>query len=187
MGRHRRGAAGLLKQVGITDEPQITLSDPYDRADQNDRKWLHFRVTIGRRCWPGEIREAQRCLIEMTCEPVDGREPVTVQGMWATNTPPYMAEEANLRENDPHHRFSVVLRSSTRIRPTIQPKADVDADVTYVTGVGFLAHGYTTHRLTPGEYTLQVRLYSGSKTWSATRWKLKNPNKGIAGLETQRS
>lgn len=172
----------VLRRFGITNEPQIDVLSPFDRADANDRCWLHLRVEVKRKKWRGETKEVSGCLIELTFKRMDGTLLLQQQGMWAPDVPPYIETEATLREGDPSLRFSLVLRSLTEFRPPVQPKALVLPNKTYITGVEFLAHGYTTSQLEPGAYEVDVRLHSRGRTWSMTKWLLKNPDKGLDGF-----
>jgi len=175
------------KLFGITDEPNIIIGEPFDRANESFVRWLHLAVQIKRKRWVGEIKQIPQCRLEFIFRPIGGGDSLIIEGEWAPDQEPKKLVEKTLRENDTDMRFSIVVRSLVGIRPPIQPNAQVCPNITYITGMRFLEHGDTSAVLSPGTYELTIRLYAGHRTWSKTQWVLENPEQGIDGLVLRRS
>ena len=177
-------ARAILKPLGITDQPVVRFSEPYDRADPDTRTWFHVNAYAVRRRWPGRtVKPIPHCRIKLNFKPTDGGESIEVDGMWATNEPPHIASEVDLRVGEPHKPFPLVLRSDEAYPPPGQPSANVQPDITYITGSSFFAHGSTALQLRPGQYDVEAQLYSSEQTLGIVNLKLFNPEQGLYGFE----
>jgi len=172
----------LLKLVGITNEPRLEVYSPFDRADPDEMVWWHVKVRAIRRRWLGQIQEVKNCLVELAFVSIDTGARSQIAGAWATDVPPYYAPEADFRVGDPPKNLPLVLRSMEEYHPPVQPSAKVDPDVTYLTGLAFLAHGSSQHQLANGQYEVEIRLYSGEHTWKLDKRRLTIPDKGLYGF-----
>jgi hypothetical protein len=158
----------VLKWFGISPEPLVSFSAPYDYAAEPHVVFPHVSVVLHRQRWLGEIRRIENCGVRLRVWRVNTREEdgLVAQGVWAPNLPAENVEHLTLFEGPfTSFRIPMVVYSMT---PDYR-KLDLTPGA-YLANESFLhPHKPAVIRIGPGEYFLAIDLVKGNAIRTTSR------------------
>lgn len=174
----------------ILKPPRIMVSDLFEPTKESYLKWWHVEVKNAKRLRWLVSSPAHSCRIFLNVINLEDGVITSTEGMWSTHSGP--KETQSLIVDNPPSHIPLVLREPTpspfttndprRSHEILMRAMEEGQCQTLVTDIQYLAHGQVQHRLTAGQYRIEMIIRTGHKIWNQTKLLLSIPPKGLKGF-----
>ena len=180
------GGRKVLRPFGLSDDPRVQLSSPYDHSIDKNMTWWHISVSNEKRWGRWPAKDVFGATVELTFASRADDTKITTGGMWSAVDLSGPKQEMSVRVGGLHRRIPIVVMAQNEVPARSgaeSPYTTIPGGQTLITGFRFITEHMADQVLSAGEWDVTVSINHNTNELVSRHYKLVVPSSGLTGFK----